>query len=146
LLGMLDTVAVLVIPGLVSAYNIFFFRQFYSGFPKCLDEAARIDGATTWQIFAKVFFPMSATPMVISGASIFMGFYNSYLWPTLTLTQDRKDLFQIMYVIRSLFNDYVTLGYGAVLAATFIAMIPPLIIFICVQRFIRDGIALSGVK
>jgi multiple sugar transport system permease protein len=146
MLGMLDTIAVLVIPGMVSAYNIFFFRQFYLGFPKELDEAAKIDGAKTYQIFAHIYFPMSKTPMVIIGASIFMGYYNSYLWPTLTISQDKKDLFQIMYLIKMLFNDYTTLGYGAVLAAAFVAMIPPLIIFIFVQRYIRDGIAISGLK
>jgi len=146
LLHMLDTIWVLVIPGLVSAYNIFFFRQFYLGFPKELDEAAKIDGASTWQIFFRIYFPMSKTPMVIIGASIFMGYYNSYLWPTLTISQDRRDLVQIMYLIRTLFSDAATLGYGSVLAATFISLIPPLIIFMFVQKYIREGIALSGLK
>ncbi|MDD3124176.1 MAG: carbohydrate ABC transporter permease, partial [Candidatus Izemoplasmatales bacterium] len=130
MLHMLDTIWVLVIPGLVSAYNIFFFRQFYLGFPKELDEAAKIDGASTWQIFFRIYFPMSKTPMVIIGASIFMGYYNSYLWPTLTISHDRQDLVQIMYLIRMLFSDASTLGYGSVLAATFISLIPPLIIFV----------------
>lgn len=146
LLHMIDTIWVLVIPGLVSAYNIFFFRQFYLGFPKELDEAAKIDGASTWQIFYRIYFPMSKTPMVIIGASIFMGYYNSYLWPTLTISHNRQDLVQIMYLIRTLFSDAATLGYGSVLAATFISLIPPLIIFIFVQKYIREGIALSGLK
>ena len=146
LLGMLDTIWVLIIPGLVSAYNIFFFRQFYLGFPKEIDEAARIDGANSFQIFRLIFFPMSKTPMVIIGASIFMGYYNSYLWPTLTISQEREDLFQIMYIIRKLFSDASTIGYGSVLAATFVSLIPPLIIFIIVQKYIREGIALAGIK
>jgi len=131
-LGMIDTLAVLILPGLVSAYNIFFFRQFYLGFPKALDEAARIDGAKTLDIFRLIYIPMSKTPMVIIGASVFMGYYNSYLWPTLTITQDRKDLFQIMYVIRMLFSDASVLGYGSVLAATFVSLIFPLMIFMVV--------------
>ena len=146
LLGMLDTLAVLVIPGLVAAYNIFFFRQFYLGFPKEIDEAAKIDGASTFQIYRLIYLPMSKTPMIIIGASIFMGYYNSYLWPTLTISHDRPDLFQIMYVIRMLFSDASELGYGSVLAATFIAMIPPLIVFVFVQKYIREGIQLSGIK
>ena len=146
LLGMLDTIWVLIIPGLVSAYNIFFFRQFYLGFPKEIDEAAKIDGANAFQIFRLIFFPMSKTPMVIVGASIFMGYYNSYLWPTLTISQDREDLYQIMYIIRKLFSDATTIGYGSVLAATFVSLIPPLLIFIIVQKYIREGIALAGIK
>lgn len=145
-LGMINTIWVLIIPGLANAYNIFFFRQFYLGFPKELDEAAKVDGATIWQIFSKLYIPMSKTPMVIIGATIFMGYYNSYLWPTLTISSDRKDLFQIMYVIRVLFSDSTQLGYGSVLAAAFVAMIPPLIIFIFIQKYIREGIAISGLK
>jgi multiple sugar transport system permease protein len=145
-LKMIDSIWVLVVPGLTSAYNIFFFRQFFLGFPKSIDEAARIDGATNFQIFRKIYFPMAKTPMVIIGASIFMGYYNSYLWPSLTITTKRTDLYQIMYIITNLFRDSMSLGYGAVLAAAFIAMVPPLIIFVILQRHIKDGIALTGIK
>ncbi|MFP4177515.1 MAG: carbohydrate ABC transporter permease [Acholeplasmataceae bacterium] len=145
-LGMIDTLAVLILPGLVNAYNIFFFRQFFLGFPKALDEAARIDGAKTFDIFRMIYVPMSKTPMVIIGATVFMGYYNSYLWPTLTITQERKDLFQIMYVIQMLFADASALGYGAVLAATFVSLLFPFVIFMVVQKYIREGIQLSGIK
>lgn len=146
LLNMINTIWVLVIPGLVSAYNLFFFRQFFKGIPKEIDEAAKVDGATSFQIFLKIYFPMSKTPMVIIGASIFMGYYNSYIWPTLTIDSDHKGLYQIMTVIYKLFSDSSTLGYGAVVAAAFIAMIPPMIIFIIVQKYIRDGVQLTGLK
>ena len=145
-LGMINTIFVLIVPGLVSAYNLFFFRQFFLGFPVELDEAAKIDGASILQIFWHVYLPMSKTPMVIIGASIFMGYYNSYIWPTLTIDEYHKDLFQIMGVITSLFYDSNSIGYGTTIAAAFIAMIPPLIIFIVVQRYIRDGIQLTGMK
>ena len=145
-LKMLNTIWVLVIPGLVNAYNLFFFRQFYLNFPKDLDEAAKIDGASVWQILFKIYIPMSITPMIIIGASIFMGYYNSYIWPSLVIDQNHKQYFQIMTAIYKLFNDSSELGYGTVLAGAFIAMIPPLIIFVVVQRYIRDGIQLSGTK
>ena len=144
-LGMIDTIFVLIVPGLVSAYNLFFFRQFFLGFPVELDEAAKIDGASILQIFWNIYLPMSKTPMVIIGASIFMGYYNSYIWPSLTI-QEVKELSQIMTVITYLFNDRNTIGFGTTIAAAFIAMIPPLIIFIVVQRYIRDGIQLTGMK
>ncbi len=145
-LKMLNTIWVLVIPGLVSAYNLFFFRQFFLGFPVDLDEAAAIDGATPFQTFLHVYLPLSKTPMIIIGAAIFMGYYNSYVWPTLTIDQEHKGLFQVMTVVYNIFCDRQSLGYGAVLAAAFIAMIPPLIIFIIVQRYIKDGIQLTGMK
>lgn len=145
-LGMMNTIWVLVIPGVASAYNIFFFRQFYLGFPKDYDESARVDGCNSFSIFFRIYLPSSSTPMVIMGAGTFMGYFNAYLWPTLTIDGDHKDLAQIMTTINKLFNDSTQLGYGAVLAAAFIALIPAVVIFIIVQRYIKEGIALTGVK
>ena len=145
-LNMMNTIWVLVIPGVANAYNIFFFRQFYLGFPKDYDEAARVDGCNSIQIFFKIYLPNSITPMVIMGAGTFIGYFNSYLWPTLTIDTEHKGLTQIMTLINSLYGDSSTLGYGAVLAASFIAILPAIVVFFIVQRFIRDGIALTGVK
>lgn len=145
-LNMMNTLWVLVIPGVANAYNIFFFRQFYLGFPKDYDEAARVDGCNSIQIFFKIYLPNSITPMVIMGAGTFIGYFNSYLWPTLTIDTEHKGLTQIMTLINSLYGDSSTLGYGAVLAASFIAILPAVVVFFIVQRFIRDGIALTGVK
>ncbi len=145
-LGMMNTIWVLVIPGVANAYNIFFFRQFYLGFPKDYDEAARVDGCNSIQIFFKIYLPNSITPMVIMGAGTFIGYFNAYLWPTLTIDTEHQALTQIMTLINSLYGDSSTLGYGAVLAASFIAILPAVVVFFIVQRFIRDGIALTGVK
>ncbi len=84
--------------------------------------------------------------MVIIGASIFMGYYNSYVWPSLVIDQNHKQYFQIMTAIYKLYCDSSERGYGVVLAGAFVAMIPPMIIFVVVQRYIRDGIQLSGTK
>lgn len=145
-LGMLNTIWVLIVPGLASAYNIFFFKQFYLGFPKDYDEAARVDGCNSIEIFFKIFVPNSITPMIIMGAGTFIGYYNSYLWPTLTIDKDHSQYTQIMTLINSLFNDINTVGYGAVLAASFISLIPAIIVFIIIQRYIKEGISLTGVK
>lgn len=145
-LGMLNTIWVLIVPGLASAYNIFFFKQFYLGFPKDYDEAARVDGCNSIEIFFKIFVPNSITPMIIMGAGTFIGYYNSYLWPTLTIDKDHAQYTQIMTLINSLFNDINTVGYGAVLAASFISLIPAILVFIIIQRYIKEGISLTGVK
>ncbi len=145
-LGMLNTIWVLIVPGLASAYNMFFFKQFYMGFPKDYDEAARVDGCNSIQIFFKIFLPNSLTPMVIMGAGVFTGYYNSYLWPTLTIDKEHAQYTQIMTLINWLFSDISTVGYGAVLAASFISLIPAIIVFIIIQRYIKEGISLTGVK
>lgn len=144
ILHMVDTLAVLIIPGLVSAYNIFFFRQFYFGIPSSLEEAAQIDGSSRFGIFLRIFLPMSTTPMIIIGISVFMGYWNSFMWPTLTIVNNNK-IAQVMQVIRQLNRSY-TGEYGIVIAATLLSMVGPLAIFAIFQKKIVEGIAISGLK
>lgn len=143
-LKMTDTIFVLVLPGLVSGYNIFFFRQFYLGMPSSLEEAAAIEGCSPFKIFIKIFLPMSVTPMVIIGVSVFMGYWNSFMWPTLTIINN-PNLAQVMQVIRVLKTSYSG-EFGIVIAATLLAIAPPLIIFAIFQKKIVAGIAISGLK
>lgn len=142
-LSMLNTVFVLILPGLASGYNIFFFRQFYLNFPLALEDAARIDGAGRLRIYLEIFLPMSKAPLVVLGAGVFMGYWNSFLWPSLTV--NHPYLMQIMQIIRSMSSVYAT-NYGAVMAATTVAILPPLILFFIFQRYIVQGVVLSGIK
>ncbi|MDF2539979.1 MAG: carbohydrate transporter permease [Herbinix sp.] len=142
-LGMLDTLAVLILPGVVSGYNIFFFRQFFLNLPLSLEEAAMIDGAGRIKIFFRIFIPLSKSPMVVLGAGTFIGYWNSFLWPSMTITQPKY--MQIMQIIRSLKSVYST-NYGAIMAGTAIAVIPPIVLFFIFQKHIVKGVVLSGLK
>jgi len=146
ILGIFNTVFCLIIPGLASAYNVFFFRQFFLGFPKDIDDSAKLDGCSSFRTLWHIYLPMSKTPAIIIGASVFIGYYNSYIWPSLTILADNKGLYQLMQVIRKLFEMSSQIGYGSVLAGTSLALIPPLLVFILIQRQIKDGIALTGTK
>src|SRR6185369_11595436 len=73
-LGMLNTLAVLIIPGVASAIQMFFLRQYYLNFPVAVEEAALIDGASRWQIFARVFLPQSAAPFVVVGLGSYLAY------------------------------------------------------------------------
>ena len=143
-LGMLDTFYVLVLPGVLTSYNIFFFRQFFLSVPTQLEEAAKMDGMNPFQIFIHVFVPLSVTPMVVVGFSTFLGYWNSFLWPTLTITNN-VFFIQIAQVIRIL-NDRFTHSFGAVITATFISMLIPIIVFGFAQNRIKEGITLTGIK
>lgn len=77
-LKMLDTIWVLIIPGVASGYNVFFFRQYFYGVPKYMEEAAMIDGLSKAGIFFRIYPRISTAPMVICGMSVFMGYYNSF--------------------------------------------------------------------
>lgn len=143
-LNMTDTIFVLFVPGIASAYQTFFFRQFFLGIPLSLEEAAELDGGNKFQIFFRIFLPMSKSPLVIQGVGIFLAHWNSYMWPSLTVTGN-QNLQQIMQIIR-LLSIQNGGEYGITIAACLICMIPPLIIFAVLQKRIVEGVTLSGMK
>ncbi len=142
-LGMLDTMAVLILPGVASAYSIFFFRQFFLNMPLSLEEAALIDGATRFRIFTRIYLPNALSPLVIIGVGTFLGYWNSFLWPTMTVTKISN--LQVMQVMRSYSSMYST-WWGTVMAGSTLAALPPIILFLIFQRHIVKGIILSGIK
>lgn len=142
-INMINTIWVLLVPGVAGGYNIFFFRQFFLNIPASLEDAARIDGCGRFRIFWTVFMPLSVTPMVVQGAGIFIGYWNSFMWPSITVTD--KSIQQVMPIIRSFQTDYGT-EYGRIMAATCLAVIPPIVLFAIFQKHIVKGFVLSGLK
>ncbi len=144
ILKMVDTLFVLIIPGVVSAYNIFYFRQFFLGIPKSLEDAALLDGLGHFGTFWHIFRPMSTTPMIVIGISVFMGYWNSFMWPTLTVS-DNAQIAQVTQIIRVLSDAYAG-DYGVVVAASLISIAIPLVIYLIFQKKILEGIATTGLK
>lgn len=146
-LGLTNTIWVLFLPGVANGYNIFFFRQFYLNFPRELEEAAAIDGCNKLQVFTKIFLPLSSSPIVIIGIGAFMGHWNNYLWPTLTITENEEWLTQVMQVIKVLSGSPAgKYGYGVVIAATLISLIIPFTLYAIFNKKIMEGIASTGMK
>lgn len=143
-LHMTDTIFVLFVPGIASAYQAFFFRQFFLGIPQSLEEAAELDGCNKFSVYLRIFLPMSKSPLIIQGVGIFLAHWNSYMWPSLTVTGN-QNLQQVMQIIR-LLSIQSGSEYGITIAASLICMIPPLIIFAVLQKHIVEGITLSGMK
>lgn len=144
ILKMVDTLWVLIIPGVVSAYNIFYFRQFFLAIPKSLEDAALLDGLGHFGTFWHIFRPMSTTPMIVIGISVFMGYWNSFMWPTLTVS-DNAQIAQVTQIIRVLSDAYAG-NYGVVVAASLVSIAIPLVIYLILQKRILEGIATTGLK
>lgn len=142
-LNLLDTLWVLILPGLVGSYAVFFVRQFFLSMPRAVEEAALVDGAGRFRIYWNIFLPSSVSPLVLIGTGGFTGFWNSYLWPSLTITSPNK--VQIMQVVRSFSNTYST-NAGTVYAGAVLVCLPPLIVFMLFQRHIIKGMLISGLK
>lgn len=142
-LGMLNTLAVLIIPGVASAAQMFFIRQFYLGFPVAVEEAALIDGASRWQIFLRVFLPQSAAPFVVMGIASYLAYWNAYVWPILTITD--PNLTQIMQFLGNFRSDRGN-DWGMLMAGSTLAALPTIVLLLIFQRFIVNGVRISGIK
>lgn len=144
-MGMLNTLAVLVIPGATAAVHIFFIRQFYLGIPTSIEEAALIDGAGRWRIFTDVFLPMSKPVFVVVGITSFLAFWNAYVWPIMTITEPNSPLTQIQQYLAT-FRSERRVEYGMLLAGSTLAALPVITLFLIFQRYIISGIRISGIK
>jgi multiple sugar transport system permease protein len=133
----------LVIFSAVDAFGIFMMRQFCETLPNELLDAARIDGASEWQIYGRVVLPQLGPPLATLGILGFMGSWNAYLWPMIVL---QKIDVRTLPIILTWFNSTHT-GQGAlVMAATVLIIIPILIVFLFFQRWIVQGFTMTGFK
>jgi len=142
-LGMINTLAVLIIPGVASSFQMFFIRQFYLGTPVALEEAAMIDGASRWRIFTSIFLPQSLAPFVVVGVASFLGYWNAYVWPILTIQS--PDLRQIMQYLGDFRNERAN-EWGLMMASSILAALPTILLVLIFQRWIVNGIRISGLK
>ena len=142
-LGWMDTYKALIVPGAVSAFGIFLFRQAMLNVPNELLEAARIDGCGEFRIYLTLIMPL-VRPM--SGAFClisFMGAWNSFLAPNIFLQSQSK--LTLPVVLNQYMGTYVQ-QYGIFLAGTLIAMIPPAILFFSLQREFISGLTSGAIK
>ena len=143
-LGMIDNFFVLVLPGVVYVWSIFYYRQYYLGIPRSLEEAALIDGCSRFGIYVRLFLPLSVTPFIIMGLSVFQGFWNSYIWPSMTV-YGNANLYQVNQIIAYFRNTQGT-AWDMLLAATVITCIPLVVILLIMQKYIMQGIKITGIK
>jgi multiple sugar transport system permease protein len=143
-MGMLNSYAGLIIPAIFNAYGIFLFRQFYLEFPKELEEAAHMEGLSIAGTYFRIALPLSVPIIIPLTIGFFLANWNAYLWP-LIITQDEK-----LWVVQLQLANIVGGGYytpwNVVLAAAVIAAIPTFLIFFLTQRYLVEGIKMSGIK
>ena len=138
-LGMLNTYAGLTVPLIASATATFLFRQFFLTVPDELVEAARIDGAGPMRFFWDVLLPLSRTSIAALFVIQFIYGWNQYLWPLLVTTTE--DMYPIVMGIKSMISggDAAT-EWNAVMATAILAMIPPALVVILMQKWFVKGL------
>jgi multiple sugar transport system permease protein len=142
-LGLINTLWSLIIFSFLDAFGIFMIRQFCESLPNELLDAARIDGASEWQIFLQIVIPQLSAPLATLGILTFMTTWNAYLWPLIVLQTNES---RTLPVILSWYNSTHAGQGGLVMAATVLVAVPVLIVLVSLQRWIVKGFTMSGFK
>jgi multiple sugar transport system permease protein len=145
-LHLLDTLAAVFLPYLFGgAFYIFLMRQYFMSLPFELDDAARIDGCNSFQIYARIALPL-AKPVVVTVVVLeFLGAWTSFLEPLIYLnTQNKYTVALGLSLLRSGFGGQI--AWGPMMAATTLSALPPLIVFLLAQKQLIGGIAVTGIK
>lgn len=142
-MGFINSYWAVILPGAAGAFAVFFMRQFFASMPEELAEAARIDGASEFRIFAQIYMPLATAGAAVLGILTFQAGWNSFMWPLIVLS-DRSML--TVQVGLAAFKSEHTTDYGPLMAGTVIVSLPVLLIFVLAQRYIIEGVAHVGSK
>lgn len=139
-LHLIDTHLAVILPGIFSAFPVFIMTQFFSSIPISLLEAARLDGAGEWGIFIKIGIPMGFPGIMAAGILGFLEYYNA-VEPAIAFLKT-KTLWPLSLYLPNITADKVSVAW----AASAVAMMPSVLLFLAGQTYLEHGIALSGVK
>ena len=142
-LRLINSLWALIIPAMVNAFGIFLMRQFISGIPSDLIEAARLDGASEFAIFLRIVLPMAKPPLAALGIFTFLAAWNDYLWPLIVINDLEKSTLPLALTF---FNSQYAQRYDLTMAAASMAVIPIIIVFIIFQKQIVNALVLAGIK
>ncbi len=145
-MGFYDTLAALILPFVMSVYNIFLLRQQFLGLSRELEESARMDGAGRFATYFRIVLPLVSPTLVVLGITTFMWNYNNFLWP-LVATQSEE----VFTLARSLGSLVYAGGsdpnlYPVMLAGSVIVSAPLIVVFFVLQKYILAGITVGSVK
>jgi multiple sugar transport system permease protein len=147
--GWLDTYWGLIVPGLGSAYGVFLLRQSFLAVPRDLQDAARIDGASEWQIYWRIFMPLVSPTLATLGVFTFMGTWTDLLWPLLVVSGGNRDLRTLelgLAYFQAGFPGWFQTNWPQVMAGALVVLAPVVLVYILAQRYFVRGITLTGIK
>lgn len=142
-LGWLDTILAITVPGAAGAFGIFFLRQFFVALPVEIEEAARIDGAGEFRIFAQVVLPLARPALATLAVLSFLNNWNDFLWPVyVLLSPENMTLQPGLSMLQGAYRTH----FAIVMAGAVIASVPVLILFGVAQKQIVESVAGAAVK
>lgn len=143
-LGLVNSYPGLILPFLISPLGVFLMRQFMLSLPDELIEAARIDGASEWRIFVRVIMPLCGPAIATLTILTFLASWNNFLWPLVVATTEDMYTLPVALALYSVGQNAAR--YGLMMAGAVVVVVPVLIVFVVLQRYFVQGIALTGIK
>jgi multiple sugar transport system permease protein len=143
-LNWINTFAALIIPAsLGGAFNTFLIRQFFLSLPRELEDAALIDGASPFQIFFRITLPLSKSILAIVAIFVFIGTWNSFLWPLLMMSSSDK---QVLTVGLAAMQGRWNTRWPELMAGTLMSTAPIIILLVIFQNYVEEGLSFTGLK
>lgn len=143
-LGLVNSYPGLILPFLITPLGVFLMRQFMLSLPDDIIEAARIDGAGEWRIFLRVIMPLCGPAVATLTILTFLGSWNNFLWPLVVATTEDKYTLPVALALYSTGQNAAQ--YGLMMAGAVVVVVPVLLVFVVLQRYFVQGIALTGIK
>lgn len=143
-LQLVNTLIAVILPEAATALGVFLMRQFMLDIPDELLDAARVDGASEFYIFWRIVLPLTTPALATLAILTFMASWNDFLWPLIVLTNDQQ--YNLPVAIATFAIGEHGTDYGLLLAGAVIVVTPMVIIFLLLQRYFTQGIAMTGLK
>jgi multiple sugar transport system permease protein len=144
-LGLLNTYGALTIPFLSSAFGIFLMKQFFETIPKELEEAARVDGASRYRMFAQIVLPNAMPALIALSIFSFQGSWNAFLEPVVFISGSNPDLFTLPLGTGYFRYEY-DVNWPVLMAISVVTVVPIAIFYLIFQRWFVEGVTTSGIK
>ncbi|HTY76831.1 MAG TPA: carbohydrate ABC transporter permease [Candidatus Bathyarchaeia archaeon] len=145
-LGWLSTYQGMIVPeaAMTFAFGVFLLRQFFLTLPTELEDAARIDGASPWHIFARIVLPLSQPVLGALSIFAFRSAWNDFLWPLIAV--NKPEMFPLPVALALLRSAYSSESYGPIMAGAALSAVPLLVVFLLANRRIIEGVRVGGLK
>ncbi len=142
-IGFYDNLAAVILPGAIGVYGIFFMRQFFASLADDMAESARMDGAGEFTIFFRIYLPLVVPGLLTLGIFTFQSGWNNFMWPNIVLQSPENQLLTMAF---KFFKTPTQVDYGPLMAVSLLMSVPILLLYIFMQRYFVQGVALGGVK
>jgi multiple sugar transport system permease protein len=143
-IGLTNTLPGMILPFLAGPFGVFLMRQYILSLPDELIQAARVDGAGELRIFFVVIMPLCGPALATLGILTFLASWNNFLWPLVVAQTEDKYTLPVALALYAVGQNATK--YGLLLAGAVVVVVPVIILFLVLQRYITQGIAMTGIK